>query len=70
MSTISKNTKYCCTCKYFGGNTKLKGSIVEYDNTSHICKIKTIEYENINLAMISTHILCFHFFSRQASFTA
>lgn len=39
MSTISKNTKYCCTCKYFGGNAQLKGSIIEYDNTNHTCKI-------------------------------
>ena len=39
MSTISKTVKYCCTCQHFGGKATLKGSIVEYDNTSHVCKI-------------------------------
>lgn len=39
MSTISKNSKYCCTCKHFGGKATLKGSIVEYENGSHVCKI-------------------------------
>ncbi len=39
MSTISKNSRYCCTCKYFGGKAVLKGSIVEYENVSHVCKI-------------------------------
>ena len=39
MSSISKTSKYCCTCQYFGGKATLKGSIIEYDNTSHVCKI-------------------------------
>ena len=41
MSSISKTSKYCCTCQYFGGKATLKGSIIEYDNT------------NINPAMTS-----------------
>jgi|GEM_PF-2755127 len=39
MSTISKNSKYCCTCEHFGGKATLKGSIVEYENVWHVCKI-------------------------------
>lgn len=39
MSTISKMSKYCCTCQHFGGKAILKGSIVEYENSTHICKI-------------------------------
>lgn len=53
MSTISKNTKYCCTCKYFGGNAQLKGSITEYENTSHTCKIGARGHGNVNPAMTS-----------------
>ena len=39
MSIISKNSKYCCTCKYFGGKATLKGSMVEYENGWHVCKV-------------------------------
>ena len=38
MSTISKTSKYCCTCQHFGGKAILKGSIVEYENE----KLRTI----------------------------
>lgn len=53
MSSISKASKYCCTCQYFGGKATLKGSIVEYDNTSHICKIGARGKGNVNLTMTS-----------------
>lgn len=39
MSIISKNSKYCCTCKHFGGKATLKGSMVEYENGWHFCKV-------------------------------
>ena len=53
MSTISKTSKYRCTCQYFGGRATLKGSIVEYDNTCHVCKIGARGKGNINPAMTS-----------------
>ena len=51
MSSISKDSKYCCTCKHFGGNAQLKGSIVEFDNTGHTCKIGARGHGNVNSAM-------------------
>lgn len=41
MSTISKTSKYCCTCQHFGGVAKLNGSIVDYVNNPHVCKISS-----------------------------
>lgn len=53
MSTISKTSRYCCTCKHFGGKATLKGSIVEYENTSHTCKIGARGNVSVNPAMTS-----------------
>ncbi len=53
MSTISKNSKHCCTCKYFGGKAMLKGSIVEYENGSHTCQIGARGKGSVNPAMTS-----------------
>ena len=39
MRSLSKNNKYCCTCQHFGGKAQLKGSIVEFENGMHVCKI-------------------------------
>ena len=41
MSSLSKNNKYCCTCQHFGGKAQLKGSIVEFENGMHVCKISS-----------------------------
>lgn len=48
MSTVSRDQKYCCTCKHFGGNVKIQSSIIEYENTNHVCKIGARGYGNIN----------------------
>ncbi len=41
MSSLSKTNKYCCTCQHFGGKAQLKGSIVEFENGMHVCKISS-----------------------------
>lgn len=53
MSSVSKISKYCCTCQYLGEKAALKESFLKYDNASHVCRIGTRVKGNVNPTMTS-----------------